>query len=30
MIYAALEYEVETIQKDCDSQFTADVERVCT
>lgn len=29
MIYAALEYEVETIQEDCDSTFSEDVERVC-
>lgn len=29
MIFAALEYEVETIQEDCDSTFTTDVERVC-
>jgi len=30
MIYAALEYEAETIQNECDSHFTVDVERVCT
>ncbi|KAF9739568.1 hypothetical protein PMIN06_006956 [Paraphaeosphaeria minitans] len=29
MIYAALEYEAEIIQEDCDSRFTVDVERVC-
>jgi hypothetical protein len=29
MIYAALEYEVESIRKDCDSTFVVDVERVC-
>ena len=29
MIYAALEYEVETIQKDCDGGFEEHVERVC-
>ncbi|KAF2452048.1 hypothetical protein P171DRAFT_438676 [Karstenula rhodostoma CBS 690.94] len=29
MIYAALEYEVETIRESCDSTFTVDVERVC-
>ena len=29
MIYAALEYEVETIQRDCDKGFEDHVERVC-
>ncbi|KAK7188073.1 hypothetical protein DPSP01_001618 [Paraphaeosphaeria sporulosa] len=29
MIYAALKYEVETIQEECNNKFTVDVERVC-
>jgi hypothetical protein len=29
MIYAALEYEVESIHEGCDDTFAVDVERVC-